>query len=258
MVVTEVTRMEEDKLLVKSVGQCQQGQWTEWEGILPRAVGWNDLWKMPQARLSYLIRATYDTLPSQSNLARWYGAEESCDLCGTAPGNLYHILCGCWTALVQGRYRWRHDQVLRKLAEHTESMRVQANRRPKSQQKKLVQFVSAGQSVKNGPQERTSALAPGGAWSMRTDLDRQLWFPTNITITSLRPDIVLWLVVEKHVLLAELTVPWEQGIQEAYKRKKLWYAELVAECQEKGWRATTYPVEVGCRGFASLSTKRFL
>lgn len=41
--VTEVTRMEEDKLLVKSVDQCQQGQWTKWEGFLPRSVGWSDL-----------------------------------------------------------------------------------------------------------------------------------------------------------------------------------------------------------------------
>lgn len=94
---------------------------------------------------------------------------------------------------------------------------------------------------------------------MRTDLNRQLWFPTDITITSLRPDIEAVLsAVEKCVLFAELTVPWEQGIQEEYERKKLRYADLVAECQEKDWRATTYPVEVGCRGFASLSTKCFL
>lgn len=42
MAVTEMIRMEEDKPLVKSVGQCQQGQWTKQECILPRAVAWND------------------------------------------------------------------------------------------------------------------------------------------------------------------------------------------------------------------------
>lgn len=42
------------------------------------------------------------------------------------------------------------------------------------------------------------------------------------------------------------------------KEKKLRYVELVAECQEKAWRGTAYPVEVGCCGFVSLSTKRFL
>ena len=102
-------------------------------------------------------------------------------------------------------------------------------------------FVTAGQVGKKCPKVgRTSVLAPG--WSMRTDLDKQLRFPFDITVTTLRPDIVLWSTSEKRVLLVELTVPWEQNIQEAYERKKARYADLVAECQEKGWRATTYPV----------------
>lgn len=109
--------MDEDKFLVKSVSQRQQGQWTKWEGIVPRPMGWSDLWKIPQARLSFLIRATYDNLPSPANLARWFGSEENCGLCEMAQVNLHHILCGCKTALAQGRYRWRHDQVLSELAE---------------------------------------------------------------------------------------------------------------------------------------------
>ena len=146
---------------------------------------------------------------------------------------------------------------MRKLAEHTESMRVQANENPGSQQKQLVPFVAAGQAGKKYPKVgKTSVLTPG--WSMRTDLGKQLRFPFDITITTLRPDIVLWSTTEKRVLLVELTVPWEQNIQEAYERKKARYADLVAECQEKGWRATTYPVEVGCRGYVGHSTNRFL
>lgn len=90
LLVTEVTRMEEDKFLVKSLSQRQQGQWTKWEGILPRPMGWSDLWKIPQARLSFLIRATYDTLPNLANLARWFGSEENCGLCEMAQVNLQH------------------------------------------------------------------------------------------------------------------------------------------------------------------------
>lgn len=59
-------------------------------------------------------------------------------------------------------------------------------------------------------------------------------------------------------MITELTVPWEEGTKEAYERKRPKYADLVAECQGKGWRATTYPLEVGCCSFMSLSTKRFL
>ncbi len=138
-------------------------------------------------------------------------------------------------------------------------MRVLANETSRSQQRQLVHFVSAGQAKKNTPKtDRTSVLAQGKDWAMRADLDKQLRFPVDITITTLKPDIVLWSLTEKRVLLVELTVPWEQNIQEAFERKKARYAELVAECQEKGWRATTYPVEVGCRGYVGLSTNRFL
>lgn len=51
----------------------------------------------------------------------------------------------------------------------------------------------------------------------------------------------------------ELTVPWEDVVQEASR-----YADLVAECQGKGCRATTYPVEIGCHGFVAQSTSCFL
>ena len=163
--------------------------------------------------------------------------------------------------MAPGRYRWRlsHDQELGKLAEHTEGMRVLANEKSSVQQRQLVQFVTAGQAGKKCPKsDKTSVLAPGKDWSMRADLHKQLRFPFDITITTLRPDMVLWSTTEKRVLLVELTVPWEQNIQEAYERKKARYADLVAECQEKGWKATTYPVEIGCRGYAGLSTNRFL
>ncbi|KAK0151193.1 hypothetical protein N1851_007673 [Merluccius polli] len=38
-------------------------------------------------------------------------------------------------------------------------------------------------------------------------------FPSGITTTSLRPDIVVWSTKAKAVLLTELTVPWEEGIE---------------------------------------------
>lgn len=37
--------------VVKFVSQWQ-GQWTKWEGILPKPMGWSDLWRILQARLS--------------------------------------------------------------------------------------------------------------------------------------------------------------------------------------------------------------
>ena len=34
--------------------------------------------------------------------------------------NLNHVLASCNVALTQGRYRWRHDQVLKEIAKLTE------------------------------------------------------------------------------------------------------------------------------------------
>lgn len=55
---------------------------------------------------------------------------------------------------------------------------------------------------------------------MRADLDRQLKFPQEITTTSLRPDIVLWSTPTTTVIMVALTVPWEEGKEAAFERKK--------------------------------------
>ncbi|GAA6076941.1 uncharacterized protein LOC107738138 [Tachysurus ichikawai] len=59
-------------------------------------------WKLPQARLSFLISAMYDTLPSPQNLHCWYGTEEFCQLCGHLSPSLQHILSGCKTEVEVG------------------------------------------------------------------------------------------------------------------------------------------------------------
>ncbi|KAJ8367759.1 hypothetical protein SKAU_G00077870 [Synaphobranchus kaupii] len=182
MVVAEVTRMEEECYKIKAVSQGRQGSWTTWDKVVDRKISWSDL--IPQARLSFLIRSTYDMLPCPRNLHQWFGNEECCSLCNAPNASLQHLLSGCKTALSQGCYRWRHDQVLRKLAE-----------------------------------ER----------NLRVDLGRQLQFPGEITTTSLRPDIVVWSTKAKAVLLIELTVPWEKGIEAAFERKKTTQWRLDAE-----------------------------
>ena len=260
MVVAEVARTEQERLKIKAVSQGQQGHWTSWEGLTDRSLSWSDLWKIPQARLSFLIRATYDSLPCPRNLHQWFGAEETCPLCNTINASLQHILSGCKTALAQGRYRWRHDQVLRKLAEVSETCRKEANSRPSAPGRHLTQFVRAGEGAKPSCQRATARLllSPGNEWSMRVDLGKQLQFPREIVQTSLRPDLVLWSEACRTVLLVELTVPWEGGLEAAYERKRAKYSDLAAECREAGWKTVICPVEVGCRGFVGSSTARLL
>lgn len=73
---------------------------------------------------------------------------------------------------------------------------------------------------------------PARDWHLLVDLELQLKFPRHITLTM-------------------LTVPWEDRLDKANETKLSKYAELVSDCQQAGWRARCFPVEVGCRGFAA-------
>lgn len=73
---------------------------------------------------------------------------------------------------------------------------------------------------------------------------------------SLRPDIVLWSQDSKQVVLVELTIPWEERMKEAHKRKLGKYQPLILKSQQKRWKAWNLPVEVGCRGFPRQSLWR--
>ena len=81
-------------------------------------------------------------------------------------------------------------------------------------------------------------------------------FPQKIAITNLRPDIVVHSVKARTVLIIELTVPWEENIDEAYERKQLRYDELKETCIKAGWNTRCFPVEVGVRGFPAKSINK--
>ncbi|XP_016090515.1 polycystic kidney disease protein 1-like 2 [Sinocyclocheilus grahami] len=177
LVVEEVRRQEEATRCAKAVFQAQQGCWMRWEGIEQCKITWRELWSMETNRLSFIVRATYDVLPSPTNLQVWCGQDPACHMCA-APANLRHILVGCKTSLTQGSHK--------------------------------------------------SAPRPGS------------------------------LVQLQIVIIVELTVPWEEAINEVFERKKLRYANLAAEEEEQGWTVKVFPVEVGCRGLVASSTIRLL
>ena len=90
------------------------------------------------------------------------------------------------------------------------------------------------------------------------DLQTQLVFPPEITVTRLRPDIVMWSRSTRNLFIIELTVTWEERMEEANERKREKYQDLVDECKEKGWKTWCWPIEVGSRGFAGQSMWRML
>jgi len=92
---------------------------------------------------------------------------------------------------------------------------------------------------------------------LEVDLDKKLVFPPEIVATTLQPDIVLWSPTTKLAYVVELTIPWEDGVEEAYESKKK-YSDLVAEASQNGWKTSFFPVEVERRGFVATSTTSLL
>ena len=62
-----------------------QGQVTNWQDkVIERKLSWKEIWSWTPARLSFLMKSTYDTLPSPSNLVRWKISQD--DKCGWTAG----------------------------------------------------------------------------------------------------------------------------------------------------------------------------
>ena len=248
MVLSEVRKVEEDNRRAKSVELGQQGAWTRWN-LPERKLTWSDIWKMEPLRIRFLLRSVYDVLPSPTNLSRWGLIDDPrCKLCGEK-GTMAHILSGCKTALQQGRYRWRHDKVLQVLADILDK-EIKKPRGPKHRSH-YITFVRQGEKARS-PSHRTSSILDGTRWQMKVDLNSKLVFP-EIVQTNLRPDIVIWSSEQKSIVVIELTVPWEEGCEEAHERKSAKYEELMEMCRDRGWKTWLFPVEVGCRGFPAQS-----
>ena len=113
-----------------------------------------------------------------------------------------------------------------------------------------IQFVKEGNILKISHRNRhnnfTDWCVDGFTdWCVIADVDQQLTFSIEIISTHQRPDLVIWSVNSKKVIIAELT-----------KLGK--YEYLHEQCIMNGWSTDIFPLEIGCRGFISNSTSTFL
>ena len=111
----QLHKMEAEKCELHLIQCPHQGQVTQWEThVVERKIAWSEIWSWEASRLSFLVKSTYDVLPSPANLVRWNIQSESMCRCGK-PGTMKHILSGCSLALE--RYTWRHNKVLEVLSQ---------------------------------------------------------------------------------------------------------------------------------------------
>ena len=174
---------------------------------------------LPRNVLKFLSNACIDTLPINVNLKRWNKRSSvACKLCSNKE-TLLHVLNNCKTMLTQGRYTWRHNSVLNYIFH-------------------LVQKSYSDPSFK-----------------IYCDLPEQLHgistIPTNVAVTSLKPDPTIVNETSKEIIIVELTIPFDQNINSAHQRKSKRYEMLVNDIENNGYDVKYFPIEIGSRGLIS-------
>ena len=86
--------------------------------------------------------------------------------------------------------------------------------------KKAINFIRAGEKPRITPRATAGLLNTAQDWQLSVDLGSQLKFPQHVVKTTLRPDIILVSEATKNVVMLELTVPWEERMEEAFERKR--------------------------------------
>lgn len=104
----------ERNALGRNTSQCS-GDWPTWDALYERNLSWNQIWGISEYYLSFLLKVTYDMVPTLVKLKNWqltYKAE--CCVFKAMPGCLEHWLSGFKWLLPH--YTYRYNQVMEQLA----------------------------------------------------------------------------------------------------------------------------------------------
>ena len=197
-----------------------QSKFKDVVALEPTCRVWNRIISsLPSGQLSFMLRASADCLPTPLNLRRWkYITDPKCKLCSLPTPTTLHILNNCQTALVQGRYTWRHDSVLKQIVQRFRNV------------------LSEGQAL--------YADLPG----FLANTSPPVTIPLNLSSTSDRPDLVI--ISPDEIGILELTVCYNapSNLEAAKKRKMDKYAALVADLESGSTLVTYVTLEIGCLG----------
>ena len=178
----------------------KQGTWIKMESAKDSAVTWGDDRHIDPPKLSFLIKAVYDVLPTPVNLhIRMLTSSDRCRTCRKT-SSLKHILIRCEFAL---SYTEKHYKVIENFAEAENICCETANKAQNDITNRAIDFVKEGSisklSCKN--KHRSSLLDGCTNKHVVTDLEHNFVFPTERPITTHPPDIVIWFVkLRKKVL----------------------------------------------------------
>ena len=147
-----------------------QGAWTTWN-TSDRKLTWGDIWKYEPLRFSFLLMSVYDLQPSPTMGLTTY---PKCSLCDK-PCTLEHVLSSCSIALTQERYRWRHDSVLKELADWLEKRKNEHDNNPQHGHIAFVKSDDTSKKQTAQPTLQNRSVCSSGL-NMEADLGKDLFY----------------------------------------------------------------------------------
>ena len=190
-----------------------------------------------------------------ANRTTWQNNNDpSCILCGKQLCTIPHILGACKYSLDQGRFTFRHDNVLSSLVSVIEAF-IKNLKPAKLKKRNAIHFIKAGRKHPKTRSKPTGILHLSSDWELISDLDQSYVFPFQIALTELRPDVVIFSKSLKRCILVELTCPCEENMNSWHSTKLAKYSSLLDVIRRNNWYVDLFAVEVGARGFPAISLK---
>ena len=116
--------------------------------------------------------------------------------------------------------------------------------------------MKAGSKPQHSIKIKIGLLHFASDWILQFDhLDNKLVIPSFITVSQLRPDIVIYSISTKTVILLKLTCHCEENIWGWHNKKFVKYHSLSLAMVSNGWSVHWFPIKVGARGYCSVTVK---
>jgi hypothetical protein len=206
-----------------------QGSFLQLLALEKGATHWRSImYDLPHGVCKFLINACSDSLNHNSNLLRWgKRSNDRCPACGNKE-TLLHVLNYCQVYLDQGRFTWRHNNILDYI------------------RKCIIDGLDS-----KGFKHSTQA-------DLDTNNPRFTTVPVECAVTNLKPDICVLLPDNNKLFIIELSVPLEPNITKMHNYKINKYSSLVTDITANGYDVTLLALEVGSRGYISCDNNETL
>ena len=157
-----------------------------------------------------------------------------CTLCSKDVCTTVHILGAYKVSLLQGRYTFRHDAVLRQVIAALKTFISNIKETVPVSAKTSIKFVKKGPKVPCKRSQPVGILHHASGWVLIADLNSSYCFAFHIAFAQLRPDITIFSNNLRKVILIELTCPCEENTESWHSSKINNYLALKTIIESNG------------------------